>query len=56
MIHREKARIHSWLAWQEIPGTPMGLAITKKYLSTEPPVCQAFIQWLNSLFNQECIK
>ncbi|WP_297072284.1 DUF3226 domain-containing protein [uncultured Duncaniella sp.] len=56
LIHREKARIHSWLAWQETPGTPMGLAITKKYLSTEPPVCQAFVKWLNSLFNQECIK
>ncbi|MCG8701532.1 MAG: hypothetical protein MI922_26005, partial [Bacteroidales bacterium] len=28
-IHKSKARIHTWLAWQETPGTPMGLAIKK---------------------------
>jgi hypothetical protein len=52
-IHKSKARIHTWLAWQEDPGTPMGLAITKKYLSTTPIICQDFISWLNKLFNPE---
>jgi hypothetical protein len=52
-IHKSKARIHTWLAWQEDPGTPMGLAITKKYLSTTPIICQDFISWLNKLFNLE---
>lgn len=52
-IHKSKARIHTWLAWQEVPGTPMGLAITKKYLSTTPIICQDFISWLNKLFNSE---
>lgn len=52
-IHKSKARIHTWLAWQENPGTPMGLAITKKYLSTTPIICQDFISWLNKLFNLE---
>lgn len=52
-IHKSKARIHTWLAWQEDPGTPMGLAITKKYLSTTPVICQDFISWLNKLFNPE---
>ncbi len=51
LVHHEKARIHTWLAWQEEPGTPMGSAITKKYLSTTSPVCQDFIQWLNALYN-----
>ncbi|MCM1177496.1 MAG: hypothetical protein NC335_07060 [Bacteroides sp.] len=50
-IHHSKARIHTWLAWQEDPGTPMGLAVTKKYLSTTPPVCQDFVDWLNALYN-----
>lgn len=52
-IHKPKARIHTWLAWQENPGTSMELAITKKYLSTTPIICQDFISWLNELFNLE---
>lgn len=51
LCHHAKARIHTWLAWQEDAGTPMGLAITKKYLVTTPHVCQDFIDWLNILFN-----
>lgn len=51
LIHHEKARIHTWLAWQETPGTPMGLAITKRYLTTEPPICGKFVDWLQRLFN-----
>jgi hypothetical protein len=52
--HKSKAFIHTWLAWQEAPGTPMGLAITKKYLSTNDKVlCNLFISWLNSLFVTE---
>lgn len=50
LIHHEKARIHTWLSWQETPGTPMGLAITKKYLTTRPAICGAFVDWLNRLF------
>ena len=49
--HRSKALIHTWLAWQEDPGTPMGLAITKKYLSTDFDHCKLFIEWLGSMFN-----
>lgn len=52
MVHREKARIHTWLAWQKSPGTPMGQAITKRYLTTEPAICGNFIDWLNRLFNR----
>ncbi|MEI7583235.1 DUF3226 domain-containing protein [Runella sp.] len=50
-IHKAKARIHTWLAWQEDPGTPMGLAITKSYLNTNTVLCQQFVSWLNQLFN-----
>lgn len=53
-IHKSKARIHTWLAWQKVPGTPMGRAITKKYLSTDPVICEDFIKWMNKLFNLEC--
>ncbi len=50
-IHRSKALIHTWLAWQESPGTPMGLAITKTYLDHNQELCVLFVNWLNRLFN-----
>ncbi len=53
-LHRTKAFIHTWLAWQETPGTPMGLAITKKYLSTEDSeICIRFIEWLKMTFKED---
>lgn len=52
-LHRAKAHIHTWLAWQEDPGTPMGLAITKKYLNAENEHAGQFVNWLNRLFNPE---
>ncbi len=51
-IHKSKAAIHSWLSWQEDPGTPMGLGITKRYLATDDETCLLLIQWLNELFNK----
>jgi hypothetical protein len=50
--HKSKAVIHSWLYWQEEPGTPMGLAITKRYLSTDQEICQRLVNWLKELFNE----
>ena len=49
-IHRSKAYMHTWLAWQEDPGTPMGLAITKKYLSTHSQICNLFVDWIKGMF------
>ena len=50
LIHKSKARIHSWLSWQEDPGTPMGLSITKRYLTTDNDNCKQFVNWLQKLF------
>ncbi len=47
---RQKAFIHTWLAWQEKPGMPMGQAIIAKALSNDSPVVNVFITWLNDLF------
>jgi hypothetical protein len=49
-IHHSKALIHTWLAWQEDPGTPIGLSITKRYLETDNDVSKTFISWLIKLF------
>ena len=50
-IHQSKARIHSWLALQKEPGTPLGSSITRNYLTTDNKICKQFINWLLELFN-----
>jgi len=45
-----KAQIHTWLAWQKDPGTPMGWAITKGYLDSNAPMAHKLIDWLRTLF------
>jgi hypothetical protein len=47
--HRSKAHIHTWLSWQADPGTPMGLAITKKYLNADAAVTAPFLDWIYRL-------
>ncbi len=48
-----KARIHTWLAWQEEPGTPMGQAITKKYVDADAPHAKQFVAWIRKLYELE---
>lgn len=50
LVHRSKARIHTWLAWQDEPGMPMGITITKQILSTEHELCCRFVNWLDKMF------
>lgn len=51
--HKSKAQIHTWLAWQEAPGTPMGAAITKKYFDPNNKEAKIFIKWIKDLFDIE---
>jgi len=44
-----KAHIHTWLAWQEEPGTRMGGAFKKKYLLPDCPQATAFVDWIKRL-------
>jgi hypothetical protein len=48
--YASKAKIHTFLAWQEEPGSPMGLAIKKRYLQPDAPQANAFIAWVHRLF------
>ena len=48
--HLPKADIHTWLAWQEEPGKPLGTAITARFLDASLPPAQAFRRWLVRLF------
>ena len=49
-VHTSKATIHTYLAWQDEPATPLGLAITAHILSVECELCDNFVAWLRSLF------
>ena len=51
LVHRPKALIHTWLAWQESPGMPMGQAITARVLSYNSSIAEIFIGWLRRLFD-----
>lgn len=50
-----KANIHTWLAWQEEPGKPIGQAITKKYLDAEAEHAKLLIDWIRQLFKLEVV-
>jgi len=50
-VHRAKAKIHSFLAWQDEPGKPMGQAITAKILDPNSAKANNFIKWLEELYS-----
>jgi hypothetical protein len=48
--HQIKAHLHTWLAWQEDPGTPLGLAITRRYLDADASHARQLMDWVCRLF------
>ncbi|MDR2099342.1 MAG: hypothetical protein LBP40_00765 [Campylobacteraceae bacterium] len=49
--HKNKAKIHTWLAWQKNPGIPIGASIGQGYLDAKHEVCKKLIAWLKKLFD-----
>ncbi|MBB4635405.1 DUF3226 domain-containing protein [Longimicrobium terrae] len=47
--HRAKAVMHTWLAWQAGPGSPMGQAIGKGALDANAPAAREFVDWVRRL-------
>jgi len=47
---QSKALVRTWLAWQEEPGRPLGLAVTEGYFDLEADLAQRFVQWIYRLF------
>lgn len=48
--HQSKATVHTYLAWQDEPGMPLGLAITAKALNPTNPLANTFNSFLIDLF------
>ena len=53
--YKSKAHLHTWLAWQEEPGGPMGQAITKRYLNADEAHARQLITWIRQLFELETV-
>ncbi len=49
-VHRTKAEIHTWLAWQDQPGLRLYEAVTRRVLDPERPESGPFVSWFTSLF------
>ncbi|MGF1988380.1 MAG: DUF3226 domain-containing protein [Nostoc sp. ZfuVER08] len=49
-VHRSKAVIHTYLAWHDEPGYPLGKAITRQALRPDTNIAVIFTNWLTRLF------
>lgn len=49
-VHLDKARIHSYLAWNDPPGVPLGQAILKNILDSRSEHAGIFLQWIRDVF------
>jgi hypothetical protein len=49
-VHLSKAILHTYLAWQNKPGQPLGRAITQKALRPHTSIADAFADWLRLVF------
>jgi hypothetical protein len=50
-VHKDKALIHTWLAWQEPPGRQLHDAVKFKILDPKPPKSKAFVDWFKLLYD-----
>lgn len=48
-LAKPKAIIHAWLAWQEKPGCPFGIAIKSHYFDHAAPTAKKFVDWIRKL-------
>ena len=51
--HRDKAKIHTWLAWQNPPGRQLHNALTEKILNPQSEYSVPFMTWFRELFEIE---
>lgn len=48
-----KSALHTWLAWQEEPGQPFGVALKAKFFAHESEDARRFVAWFRRLFVDE---
>lgn len=48
--HADKAKIYTWLAWQDPPGRQLHDAVKQKILNPASPTTSAFVDWFKRLY------
>lgn len=48
--HKDKACIHTWLAWQDPPGCQLHTAVLVQQLVPDSPSANAFMTWFRNLY------
>ncbi|MBN1516306.1 hypothetical protein JXA32_07030 [Candidatus Sumerlaeota bacterium] len=48
--HTDKAKIHTFLSWQDEPGNSLGLAVQKKIFKPDNPAANPFVEWFLELY------
>ena len=49
-VHKDKALVHTWLAWQDQPGAQLHEAIKFRILDANSPNADGFVAWFRGLF------
>ena len=49
-VHRTKAEMYTWLAWQDAPGLRLHEAVRHRVLDPEGPESRPFVTWFRGLF------
>ena len=50
LAHEAKARLHTWLAWQDEPGLQLHEAIKHSKLDVQAEAARGFVDWFQTLF------
>lgn len=48
-VHYSKARIHTWLAWHDVPGESLSVAVQKRLFAIDNDLCHSFAEWIGRL-------
>lgn len=55
LVHESKAAAHTYLAWQDEPGRPLGSGVRQRSFDANSPAAHPFIQWLRDLFQHSIL-
>ena len=50
-VHRTKAKVHTWLAWQDEPGKSLHQAVHHRVLDPTMTESKPFVRWFRHLFS-----
>jgi hypothetical protein len=55
-LHCRKAEVHTWLAWQEYPGTRISTAIPRNNVAVNCPEAEQLVTWIRQWLGAASMK